>query len=251
MTLGQRIQELRRQQNLSQEELGARLGVSRQAVSRWEMDGAVPDVDKLIAMSKLFSVTLNDLLGVESPAAAPSETAADSPTPQIVITPVKSSRWNTLLAVLLCLCLLLTGSTTAQLRQADQRLTRLEQQGAVITALDPNAPLVAAAEFRCINWDSAETACTLAVTLTAAQMVPDLKVTLQAADQEGNVRAEEMQLQGGSIWHRGLDNIYVWSTPITLSAVFDDGKGGGYTQPLFTVDAISPNQYNWKSLWDQ
>ena len=121
----------------------------------------------------------------------------------------------------------------------------------MITALDPNAPLVAAAEFRCINWDSAETACTLAVTLTAAQMVPDLKVTLQAADQEGNVRAEEMQLQGGSIWHRGLDNIYVWSTPITLSAVFDDGKGGGYTQPLFTVDAISPNQYNWKSLWDQ
>ena len=69
MTLGQRIQELRKQQNLSQEELGTRLGVSRQAVSRWEMDGAVPDVDKLIAMSKLFSVTLNDLLGVEAPGA--------------------------------------------------------------------------------------------------------------------------------------------------------------------------------------
>ena len=45
MTLGQRIQELRKQQNLSQEELGTRLSVSRQAVSRWEMDGAVPDVD--------------------------------------------------------------------------------------------------------------------------------------------------------------------------------------------------------------
>lgn len=251
MTLGQRIQELRRQQNLSQEELGTRLGVSRQAVSRWEMDGAVPDVDKLIAMSKLFSVTLNDLLGVESPAAAPSETAADSPAPQIVIAPVKSSRWNTLLAVLLCLCLLLTGSTAAQLRQADQRLTRLEQQGAVITALDPNAPLVAAAEFRCINWNGQQNACTLAVTLTAAQVVPDLKVTLQAADQEGSVWAEEMQLQGGSIWHRGLDKIYIWSTPITLSAIFDDGKGGGYTQPLFTIDTISPNQYNWKSLWDQ
>lgn len=249
MTLGQRIQELRRQQNLSQEELGTRLGVSRQAVSRWEMDGAVPDVDKLIAMSKLFSVTLNDLLGVEAPGAdTPVEEKA---APQIVITPVKSSRWNALLVVLLCLCLILTGSTAAQLRQADQRLTRLEQQGAVITALDPNAPLVAAAEFRCINWDSAENACTLAVTLTAAQMVPGLKVTLQAADQEGSVWAEEMQLQGGSIWHRGLDNIYVWSTPITLSAVFDDGKGGGYTQPLFTIDAISPNQYNWKSLWEQ
>ena len=242
MTLGQRIQELRKQQNLSQEELGTRLGVSRQAVSRWEMDGAVPDVDKLIAMSKLFSVTLNDLLGVESPAAVPSETAADSPAPQIVITPVKSSRWNTLLAVLLCLCLLLTGFTAAQLRLADRRLTRLEHQGAVITALDPNAPLAAAAEFQ---WSDS----TLSVTLTAAQMVPDLKVTLQAVDQEGNTSAKEMKLQGGSIWQRGV-SINPWNAPITVSAVFNDGKGGSYTQALFRITRIDENSCSWDSLWE-
>ena len=40
MTLGQRIQELRKKQGLSQEALGEKLGVSRQAISRWEMDGA-------------------------------------------------------------------------------------------------------------------------------------------------------------------------------------------------------------------
>ena len=51
MTLGQRIQALRKQHGLSQEGLGDRLGVSRQAISRWEMDGAVPEVDKLIAMA--------------------------------------------------------------------------------------------------------------------------------------------------------------------------------------------------------
>ena len=242
MTLGQRIQELRKQQNLSQEELGTRLGVSRQAVSRWEMDGAVPDVDKLIAMSKLFSVTLNDLLGVESPAAVPAETAADSPAPQIVITPVKSSRWNTLLAVLLCLCLLLTGFTAAQLRLADRRLTRLEHQGAVITALDPNAPLTAAAEFQ---WSDS----TLSVTLTAAQMVPDLKVTLQAVDQEGNTSAKEMKLQGGSIWQRSV-SINPWNVPITVSAVFNDGKGGSYTQALFRITSIDENSCSWDSLWE-
>ena len=242
MTLGQRIQELRKQQNLSQEELGTRLGVSRQAVSRWEMDGAVPDVDKLIAMSKLFSVTLNDLLGVESPAAVPAETAADSPAPQIVITPVKSSRWNTLLAVLLCLCLLLTGFTAARLRLADHRLTQLEHPGVVITALDPNAPLVAAAEFQ---WSDS----TLSVTLTAAQMVPDLKVTLQAVDQEGNTSAKEMQLQGGSIWHRGV-SINPWNAPITVSAVFNDGKGGSYTQALFRITRIDENSCSWDSLWE-
>ena len=65
MTLGQRIQELRKKQGLSQETLGEKLGVSRQAISRWEMDGAVPEVDKLIALSKLFGVSLNDLLQVE------------------------------------------------------------------------------------------------------------------------------------------------------------------------------------------
>ncbi len=68
MTLGQRIQELRKQHNLSQEALGEKLGVSRQAISRWEMDGAVPEVDKLIAMSKLFGVSLDELLGLSKPA---------------------------------------------------------------------------------------------------------------------------------------------------------------------------------------
>ena len=68
MTLGQRIQELRKQNNLSQEALGEKLGVSRQAISRWEMDGAVPEVDKLIAMSKLFGVSLDELLGLSKPA---------------------------------------------------------------------------------------------------------------------------------------------------------------------------------------
>ena len=242
MTLGQRIQELRKQQNLSQEELGTRLGVSRQAVSRWEMDGAVPDVDKLIAMSKLFSVTLNDLLGVEAPGGGTETLEAEQAAPQIVITPVKSSRWNTLLSVLLCLCLLLTGFTAAQLRLADRRLTRLEHQGAVITALDPNAPLTAAAEFQ---WSDS----TLSVTLTAAQMVPDLKVTLQAVDHEGNTSAKEMKLQGGSIWQRSV-SINPWNVPITVSAVFNDGKGGSYTQALFRITSIDENSCSWDSLWE-
>ena len=67
MTLGQRIQAHRTRLGLSQEGLGEKLGVSRQAVSRWEADGAVPDTDKLIALSKLFGITLNELLQVEDP----------------------------------------------------------------------------------------------------------------------------------------------------------------------------------------
>lgn len=65
MTLGQRIAECRKKLTLSQEGLGDKLGVSRQAISKWEADGAVPEVDKLIGMSKLFGVSVGWLLGIE------------------------------------------------------------------------------------------------------------------------------------------------------------------------------------------
>ena len=57
-TLGQRIAEGRKKLGLSQEAFGDRLGVSRQAASKWESDAAVPEIDKLITMSKLFSVSI-------------------------------------------------------------------------------------------------------------------------------------------------------------------------------------------------
>lgn len=65
MTIGQRIAECRRQLGLSQESLGEKMGVSRQAISKWEADAALPEIDKLIALSKLFGVTVGWLLGVE------------------------------------------------------------------------------------------------------------------------------------------------------------------------------------------
>ena len=65
MTLGQRIQFYRKQKGLSQESLGEALGVSRQAVSKWEGDNGIPELSTLITMSRLFSVTVGQLLGVE------------------------------------------------------------------------------------------------------------------------------------------------------------------------------------------
>lgn len=64
-TLGQRIQEGRRAAGLSQEALGERLNVSRQAVSKWEADAAIPELENLIAMSRIFGVSIGRLLGVE------------------------------------------------------------------------------------------------------------------------------------------------------------------------------------------
>ena len=77
-TLGRRIQEERRSAGLSQEALGERLGVSRQAVSKWEADAAVPELESLIAMSRIFGVTIGALLGVETPEEAPETGGAAS-----------------------------------------------------------------------------------------------------------------------------------------------------------------------------
>ena len=71
MTLGQHIQFLRKKAGLSQEALGESLGVSRQAVSKWEADAAVPELDTLIAMSRLFGVGLGQLLQIEEPTTVP------------------------------------------------------------------------------------------------------------------------------------------------------------------------------------
>lgn len=62
MTLGQRIQNLRKSNNLSQEDLAIKIKVSRQAVSKWEGDLSRPDIDNIIKMSEIFDVSTDFLL---------------------------------------------------------------------------------------------------------------------------------------------------------------------------------------------
>lgn len=61
-----RLYELRKKNGLSQEELADKLGISRQAVSKWERAEASPDTDNLILLAKLYGVTLDELLNSES-----------------------------------------------------------------------------------------------------------------------------------------------------------------------------------------
>lgn len=71
MTLGERIAEKRKENGLSQEALGEELGVSRQSVYKWESGSALPEIEKLIAMSRRFGVTIGWLLGVEETPSTP------------------------------------------------------------------------------------------------------------------------------------------------------------------------------------
>ena len=62
MTLSEKILTLRKGRGMSQEELAEKLNVSRQAISRWEMGTAMPDVTNVLGLSKLFGVTTDYLL---------------------------------------------------------------------------------------------------------------------------------------------------------------------------------------------
>lgn len=62
MILSEKITELRKKAGLSQEEFGAEIGVSRQAVSKWEMSQTTPDLNKIMKISKFFGVPIDFLL---------------------------------------------------------------------------------------------------------------------------------------------------------------------------------------------
>ena len=62
MTIGEKIAQARREKRLTQEELADRLGVSRQAVSKWESGAALPETDKLARLSGLLGVSCDYLL---------------------------------------------------------------------------------------------------------------------------------------------------------------------------------------------
>ncbi len=66
MNIADRIQSLRKQKGMSQIELADAIGVSRQAVSKWESEQTIPDLDKIVAMSEIFGTTTDYLLkGIE------------------------------------------------------------------------------------------------------------------------------------------------------------------------------------------
>ena len=83
MSLGENIYRLRTAKNMSQGDLADALGVSRQSISKWETDGATPELDKLVKLAGLFGVTLDELVTGKAPE-QPEMVAPDQP-PQVII----------------------------------------------------------------------------------------------------------------------------------------------------------------------
>jgi len=90
MSFGNNLREVRKQRGITQEGLAEMLGVSRQAISKWESDSGYPETEKLIALSRTLNISLdyllNDISNPENKAEQTQKTVVYAPSGKIAIT---------------------------------------------------------------------------------------------------------------------------------------------------------------------
>ena len=96
MNFGEKLTKLRKQKGLSQEELGYELNVTRQTISKWELGQTTPEMDKLVEMSKVFGVTVDELTSEGEIANSEPQKIEDRP---INDKPKNNSTWKVVLLI--------------------------------------------------------------------------------------------------------------------------------------------------------
>ena len=240
MTLGQRIQKHRLRLELSQEVLGEKLGVSRQAVSKWEADAAVPDTDKLIALSKLFGITLNELLQVEDP---PERGEQAEPAPRRRVLPA---------VLLIAALLVLTGTgvwLAGRVAALEEQTAALKEELAGLSAPAP-APQAADWSFRPGLWNSA--GLSVRFTVTAARYDPeeDLRVYFLLDGAHLHAHRAEAERETGGVYAATVKLDPDLLRDFTLSAVFVR-DGVEYAEPLARFDYLVSGGSSWQPLPDE
>ena len=124
MTLGNRIQKLRKEKGFSQEDLAFALGVSRQAISKWENDISSPDTENLIALAGILGVDLSALVPLEQ------EQPKEEGVPE-----KRSFPWMKLIAVLL-LCLAVLFFALWHIEKGKEEKLELLCQASAASCLD-------------------------------------------------------------------------------------------------------------------
>lgn len=80
MTFAEKLKSIRKQAGMSQEKLAEKLGVSRQAVTKWETDAGIPDIENIMAVSSLFGISIDELLSNNQVLNAPTDFLFESVT---------------------------------------------------------------------------------------------------------------------------------------------------------------------------
>lgn len=243
MTLGQRIQEYRAKLGLSQEGLGEQLGVSRQAVSKWEADASLPDTDKLIALAKLFGLTLDELLQLNAP---PQSSGEPSAPPAPVPPAPKRGPAAVLLTVL---CLLLSLAVIWQ----GVSLARLRRQVDQLTAAAVPPPQIA--HFQWSAWRNMSSAGDMEIYLAFQVQVKNLRGQEAEARlllTDGGGQTYDLAMENTDrLWFRGGAVIpgVTGGTPIHVSvALTVDGSEEVF--PLVQVEGVTADSWSSTPLYD-
>lgn len=107
LELGKKLAYLRKKNGFSQQKLAEKLEVSRQAVSRWEVGSAIPAMDNLIALSRLYGIPIEEIIGIDQPDGAEQIPAnpirSDIEKDNIKIRTNKKARRNIIIAIFIIL----------------------------------------------------------------------------------------------------------------------------------------------------
>lgn len=204
MKLCEKLYELRRAAGLSQEELAERLNVSRQAVSKWENGAAQPELSKLVELSRLYGVSVDELLSLEeaekgdAKAASSVEASTPAPAQETLAAPKRVRRQKLLLgaaAVCLALAVGLALYNNHRVKQLERQVGSLQSQimsvqsslssqiagisSSVREAMEESATLTAQFDYTVKRFDLDAYTCTVAFALRPKTVQDDLAVSLR------------------------------------------------------------------------
>lgn len=216
MTTGEKIAALRREKGMSQEALGEKLGLSRQAVSKWEADQAVPTMDNLVELSRLFGVSVDTLLRPDEP--LPDKAQDTNKRPQVL-----DNRLRIYFAILSALLLVSVAGnvcaiTRVQSLEEQLRAVQAQVQGTESTVQQETVEEDALSDHDVaydLQYDPSKTvSTTLALSLSARpkELNPDSEIpkfTIQSAGENWTCAAILEQ-----------DNSYVGRTEIPMRDAF-------------------------------
>ena len=248
MTLGEQIQSLRKTAGLSQEELGDKLGVARQSVSKWESDTTVPELDKLIAMSRLFGVSMGALLNLEEPEDTTEEltqrelTAVEEIAKRLIppSQPAPPKRWGGRMAAgaaaaaVVIAGLLLVGRISRMQTQLDQLQGRVaginsdisgqisSLAGQVRGILEEQDQPLARSDYQIIEMDLAGGTVTFQLSATPKEYHEGMTAVFSAAGTEFKTVSVSGEEEGGHTFSARLT--CPLKDGISLSVGFNDGQ---------------------------
>ena len=120
MKFNEKLIELRKKEGLSQEELGYKLNVTRQTVSKWELGQTTPEMDKLVEMSKIFNISIDELINESETSTNVNPIIEDEP-----INKQNTKEKNTkriLIAVLVVVLIIIVGNTISSISKVNSTI---------------------------------------------------------------------------------------------------------------------------------